>query len=85
MSAVDTLFALVRIEQEWRDRGWNPDWIDIEPEVRRKCDGLLLIHPNGRCEFLTFWQALRYRLFGALPPLDYRFSTATERGNPHAR
>jgi hypothetical protein len=35
--------------------------------VHRKRDGLLLIEPNGTARFLTWWESLRYHLFGTFP------------------
>ncbi len=39
-------------------------------EVHKKKDGYLLVKtdgPNGSCRFLTFWESIRYQLFGTLP------------------
>ena len=76
MSAVDTLLALVRAEEEWRARGWNPEWASIPCETRKIGRDTFVIHPNGRRERLTWWQ----RVFGYEPIPDYRVATSEPRG-----
>lgn len=39
----------------------------MQSKIHKKRDGLLLVAPNGACRFLTFREALVYRLLGWMP------------------